>query len=186
MTPVVVVPRAELRESDTAAVGQQEEAAALVGRSHVRSSKADDGADVAVAFELGEDGRKSASCSADVLPEEERGFTLVGEPDLLEEEPAPFSVEPGLLSGDGEVLTRCAASDAIHDATPRASIEGGEVVPDRSRRQGRLFHPGHEAGRGEGFPLDVHHTSTRSSGCEVEPEVEPSTSAADRQHVEGT
>lgn len=186
MTPAVVVPRAELRESDTAAVGQQEEAAALVGRSHVRSSKADDGADVAVAFELGKDGRKSASCSADVLPEEERGFALVGEPDLLEEEAASFPVEPGLLSGDGEVLARSAASDAIHDATPRAAVEGAQVVPDRSRRQGRLFHPGHEAGRGEGFPLDVHHSAGGSTGGSLEAEVEPSATAADAENVEGT
>ena len=179
MTPVVVVPRAELRKPDTAAVGQQEEAGPLVGRSHVRSAKLDDGADVAVALELGEDGGKSASCSADVLPEEERGFALVGDADLLEEEAAALAVEADALSGNGKVLTRCAASDAIHDATPRASIEGGEVVPDRSLRQGLLRHPGHEAGRGEGFPLDVHHTAGGSTGCEVEPEVEPSATATD-------
>lgn len=186
MTPVVVVPRAELRESDTAAVGQQEEAGPLVGRSHVRSANEDGSADVAVSLELGEDGGKSSPCTADVLPEEKRGLALVGNADLLEEEAAALTVEPGLLSGDREVLARCAASDAIHDATPRAAIEGGEVVPDRSLTQGLLLHPGHEAGRGEGFPLDVHHTSTRSSGCEVNSEVEPSATAADRKNVEGT
>lgn len=182
----MVVPRAELRESDTAAVGQQEIPGPLMGRSHVRSANEDGSADVAVAFELGEDGGKSSPCTADVLPEEERGFALVGNADLLEEEPAPFSVEPGLLSGDGEVLTRRAASDAIHDTTPRASIEGGEVVPDRSLTQGLLRHPGHEAGRGEGFPLDVHHTAGGSTGCEVEPEVEPSATTADGDGVKGT
>lgn len=167
-------------------VGQQEVPGPLVGRSHVSSSNEDGSADVAVAFEFGEDGGKSSPCAADVLPEEERGFALVGHADLLEEESASLPVEPGLLSCDGEVLTRSAASDAIHDATPRASIEGAEVVPDRSRRQNLLFHPCHEAGRCEGFPLNVHHSASGSSGGEMESEVEPSAAAADRQNSEGT
>lgn len=186
MTPVVVVPRAELRESDTAAVGQQEEAGPLMGRSHVRSANEDGSADVAVALKLGEDGGKSSPCTADVLPEEERGLALVGNADLLKEESGAFSVEPGLLSGNREVLARCAASDAIHDATPRAAVEGAQVVPDRSLRQGLLFHPGHEAGRGEGFPLDVHHSAGDSAGGSLKPEVEPSATAADAENVEGT
>lgn len=186
MTPVVVVPRAELRESDTAAVGQQEEPGSLVGRAHVRSTKPDGGSDVAGAGELGEDGRKSSSCACDVLPEEERRGALGGNSDLLEEEPTALAVEPGLLSGDGEVLARSAASDAIHEATPRLAVEGAEVVPNRRAAQGRLFHPGHEAGRGVGFPLDVANSAGGSTGCSLEAEVEPSATGADRKNVEGT
>ncbi len=37
--------------------------------------------------------------------------------------------------------------------------------------QGRVFHPGHEHGRGEGFPLDVTQSSIAGTG-EHEPEVE--------------
>jgi len=172
ITPVVVVPRAELRESDTAAVGQHEEPLSLVGGTHVRSSKADGGAFVAVLFEGAEDVGKSASCASDVLPEDDRGLALVGNAEPLEEESASGTVEPGLLSGNGEVLAGAAESDAIHRATPRAAIERGNVVPDRSRRQRLLFHPGHEAGRCKGFTLDVHHSPSSTPGCKVDSKVE--------------
>ena len=38
---------------------------------------------------------------------------------------------PGAASGHGEVLTWEAANDAIHCATPCASVEGANVGPDR-------------------------------------------------------
>jgi hypothetical protein len=167
-------------------VCQEEEPAAAVGRAHIRSSKGDDGSGVAMLGELGEDGGKSASCSTDVLPEEERGFAFVGDSDLLEEEPASLAVEPGLLAGDAEVLARRSASDAIHEATPRAAVEGAEVVPNRGLAQGLLRHPGHEAGRCVGFPLDVHHSAGDSAGGSLESEVEASSAGADAEHVEGT
>lgn len=68
-------------------------------------------------------------------------------------------------------LARVAASDDIHDATPAAAVEGGNVVPDRRRIQGRVFHPCHEGGRGEGFPFDVTHSSISGQG-DVESEFE--------------
>jgi len=182
----VVVPRAELSKSDTTTVGQEEEPRALVRRSHVSSAKPDGGAFVAFPLELGEDGGKSASCSPNVLPEEERRLALSGDADLLEEEPASVAVESPPLAGDGEVLAGRATSDAIHCATPRASVEGGDVVPERSLRQGLLFHPGHEAGRCVGFPLDVHHSAGGSTGGKVQPEVEPSSAAEEGSNAEGT
>lgn len=167
-------------------MGQEEEAGPLVWRTHVRSSKPDGGAFVAFALELGEDGGKSASCSTDVLPEEERRLALSGDADLLEEESASVAVEPCALAGNGEVLAGRATSDAIHCATPCASVEGADVVPERCFRQGLLFHPGHEAGRSEGFPLDVHHSAGGSTGGEVQPEVEPSAAAEEGSNAEGT
>lgn len=180
--------RAEERESDVTAVGQNEEPLSLVRGTHVRSSKADRRSPVAVRFEGGEDVWKSASCAPNVLPVDERGFALVGDAEPLEEESAAAAVEPGLLSGDGEVLAGAAESDAIHRTTPRAAIERDNVVPDRSRCQRLLFHPGHEAGRCKGFPLDVHHSPSSAPGCKVDSEVEPSASreeAGDSQHAGG-
>lgn len=176
---MLVERRAEERESesDTAAVGQDEEALALVGRSHVSSSKADCRAAVAGLFEGGKDCGKSASCSPDVLPEDERGAALVGDAEPLEEETAACAGEPGSLPCNAEVLAGAAESEAIHDATPRAAVEAGNVVPDRSRCQFRLFHPGHEAGRCKGFPLDVHHSPRSAPGCKVDSEVEPTSAA---------
>jgi hypothetical protein len=46
--------------------------------------------------------------------------------------------------------------------------------------QGRVLHPGHEEGRGEGFPLDVTHSPVVVTG-EDEPEVEPADAGAERE-----
>lgn len=73
--------------------------------------------------------------------------------------------------GDREWLARIACSEDIHDAAPWAAVEGGNVVPERSRIQGRVFHPCHEDGRRIGFPLDVTHSSISVAG-DVQGEVE--------------
>jgi hypothetical protein len=64
-----------------------------------------------------------------------------------------------LASGNAEWLARITAMDDIHQATPRSAVEVGNVVPDRSAIQGRVFHPRHERGRSVGVPLDVTHSS---------------------------
>lgn len=40
-------------------------------------------------------------------------------------------------------------------ATPHAAVEGSEIVPDRRRSQGLVFHSRGEGGHGMSFPLDV-------------------------------
>jgi hypothetical protein len=50
--------------------------------------------------------------------------------DLLDEEPVVAGSE---VASDFAVwLARVSRSDAIHEATPRSSVEGGKVRPDRS------------------------------------------------------
>ena len=58
-----------------------------------------------------------------------------------------------------EWLARVTRSDEIHDSTPRAAVEGREIVPDRSAIQGLVFHPRHEICRRVCFPLDVTDSS---------------------------
>lgn len=53
-----------------------------------------------------------------------------------------------------EGLAGIAGRDEMNPATPRAAVEGAQIVPDRRVIHGRVFHPGHEGGRGEGLPLD--------------------------------
>jgi len=75
--------------------------------------------------------------------------------DVLEEAPAglalphdagdggpqvPGVLVPEALAGQAERLTRVAASDAIHDATPRAAVEGSQIRPNRGLVQASLFH----------------------------------------------
>jgi hypothetical protein len=76
------------------------------------------------------------------------------------------------LAGMRERLAREPRRDEIHDATPRSAVEGGKVVPDRSRIQGRWLHPRHEDGRSEGFPFDVTHTAVVITKGEMESEFE--------------
>lgn len=111
--------------------------------------------------------------SRDVLEEDERGVDLPDDPGDVGPEP---SLVPGSLplAGDGPGLTREPRNDAIHDATPRLACKGRNVVPHRSEIQGRVLHPRHENGRGEGVPLDVTNGSIPLSKGEMEPEIEPS------------
>lgn len=147
-----------------------------MGGPNVARSNDGPGATVATLGEVFADAGNSASCPGDVLPEEERGLALDGDADMLEEEAGAAAIQPSPLSSDAEILTRRAASDEIHQSTPRSSVEGAHVVPDRCLCQARFFHPGHEAGRSKGFPLDVHQRLHSAGG---KPEIEPSDSGAD-------
>lgn len=66
----------------------------------------------------------------------------------------------------------------MNAATPWPAIEGFEVVPDRCRLQGLVFHPGHESGRSMGFPLDVTYSAISGLG-EANPEVETAITGAE-------
>lgn len=82
------------------------------------------------------------------------------------------------LSRERERLARIARKDDIHAAAPRSAVEACNIVPDRSRIQGRVFHPGHEDGRGVGFPLDVTHSLVSADG-EVQAEIESAGTGAE-------
>ena len=68
-------------------------------------------------------------------------------------------------------------------SSPCAAVEAGKVVPDRRRRQGLVFHPGHEDGRGTGVPLDVTHSTVSGLG-DVQTEIEAA-AGAQRQPEQG-
>ncbi|SNS74204.1 hypothetical protein SAMN04488078_102962 [Antarctobacter heliothermus] len=76
------------------------------------------------------------------------------------------------LARDRKWLARIARTDDIHSAAPRSTVKGSNVVPDNSLIQGRVFHPRHESGCGEGFPFDMAH-STISGDGDGEPEIKP-------------
>jgi hypothetical protein len=86
----------------------------------------------------------------------------VGRIDLLDD-PLDLGPEPSvvgfaeLLPGGGERLAREARADDIHAATPRAAIEGAEIVPNRILISGRSLAT-REAGRSVGLPLDSDHS----------------------------
>ena len=90
-------------------------------------------------------------------------------------EPAALAFDARALSGVADVGAGESANDAIHDATPRLSIEGANVRPDRSRIQGARLNA-------------RRHIADDASAwySESEPDVEPGDSSKEGQHSEGT
>jgi hypothetical protein len=111
--------------------------------------------------------------SGDVLDEDKSRVNCADDTYDLGPEPAVV-VRPPPGPGRTGRLAGETGRDEIHAAAPRAAVEGREIVPDRSAIQGLVFHPRHEAGRGEGFPLDIAHSSVGVSESEVESEFQSS------------
>jgi len=121
----------------------------------------------------------------DVLEKDQRRLDLGDDSPDVRPEVARVGLA-GAISGDAEWLAGIAGSDEIHATAPRSAIEGCEIVPDRSAIQGRVFHPGHENGRREGFPLDVAHAAICVSGRELDSKLEPADSSAQGEPMDGT
>lgn len=93
-------------------------------------------------------------------------------------------VPPASLSGEAEWLARITGSEDMNAVTPRAAVEGSQIVPDRRSIQRRVVHPRHESGRGMGFPLD--ETCSAISGLgDGDAKFEPAISGAQREAVQG-
>ena len=118
----------------------------------------------------------------DILKEDERRLHFADDAGDMGPEVARVVRAPA-LARDGERLARIARSDDVHRAAPRAAVEGSNVVPDRRAIQGRVFHPRHESGCGEGFPFDMAHSSISGQG-DGEPEVEPASAGAEGEAEE--
>ena len=86
-------------------------------------------------------------------------------------------------SGEGEGLAWITGSDEMNAAAPRSAVEGLEIVPDRSWRQGRVRHPCHEHGRGKTVSLDKAHSS-ETRFCDVQAEVEPADAGTEAEASE--
>ena len=76
------------------------------------------------------------------------------------------------LAGEADGLAREPGSDAIHDATPRAAVEGSKVRPDRRFIQGLVFHARDKYRCCIGFPLDITNGSGVRHG-EAQSNLEP-------------
>jgi hypothetical protein len=158
----------ELFASVLVAVGQDEQSLASVRRSDIGRAEHTPFRIEPERGKVGKNvGEPKRNVACDVLEEPERGTGLVEDSCDVRPEVALVGVaEPSAC--DAERLARVAACDEIHRATPRAAIEGCEIVPDRRAIQRRVFHPGHEDGRGEGFPLDVANGTAPLGQSEVD------------------
>jgi hypothetical protein len=80
-------------------------------------------------------------------------------------------------SREGERLAGITGSEDMNAAAPWAAVEGFEIVPDRSRIQGRVRHPRHEGGCGETVSLDIAHGAIAGLS-DVKAEIEASDAGA--------
>lgn len=140
---------------------------------------------VAQSFQCRDEHAKlSVRVPRDVLPEDTTRPALGYDPDDMIKEPSVV-VGSKALSGNAVGLARVAANDAIHDSTPRSSVEGSNVRPDRSRMKESLLHARHQSGGSRCFPLQV--TDCHRSGLgKLDAKVEPSDAGADGKDIPGT
>jgi hypothetical protein len=163
--------------------GEDEQPLALVGRSDFR--RREEACRKAVAHadqSAGDFGEAEAEMMGDILEEHEGRLDLTDDAGDMRPEVARV-VRATALARDRERLARIARSDDVHRAAPRAAVEGGNIVPDNSLIQGRVFHPRHESGCGVGFPFDMAH-STISGDGDGEPEVETARAGAEGEAEE--
>jgi hypothetical protein len=126
--------------------GKDEQAFALVGRADFRRREEACRKLVAQADQsCGDFGEAEAEMMGDILEEDEGRLDLADDACDMRPEMARVVGTPA-FARDGERLARIARSDDIHRAAPRAAVEGGNIVPDNSLIQGRVFHPRHESG----------------------------------------
>ncbi len=163
--------------------GEDEQPLALVGRADFRRREEARRKAVAHADQSSGDlGEAEAEMMGDILEEDEGRLDLADDAGDMGPEVARVVRAPA-LARDREWLARIARRDDVHRAAPWAAVEGGNVVPDRRAIQGRVFHPRHESGCGEGFPLDMAH-STISGDGDGKPEVEPACARAEGEAEE--
>lgn len=84
-------------------------------------------------------------------------------------------------AGERERLARVARCNDVHCSAKARAIKGREIVPDRRRIQGRILHPRHEHGRGEGFPLDVANSSQATAEGEPNTEIQSTDARAEAE-----
>lgn len=164
-------------------MGQNEEPAPDVGRTDFcRREQACFDA-IAQGAKLSADfGKSQIEMALDVFKEDPFGADIGDDPRDVRPEMAGI-VGAAAASGKREGLAGIAGSEDMNAAAPRAAVEGLNVVPDRRRIQGRVFHPRHEGRRGEDLPLDVTDSSI-SGFRDMEAELQASESRAQRETME--
>jgi hypothetical protein len=75
------------------------------------------------------------------------------------------------LAGEGVGLAGYPANDAIHEAAPRAAVEGSGIAPHRRLSQDTCAHRLDQMGDGKCLPLDVAHRAS-AWDCQLEGKVD--------------
>ena len=181
--------RPELSASSALALGQDEQSLPAHGVAGLGRTEYSRRNPVAQSLQWGDDGPElSVRVARDVLPEDTIRPALGGDAVDLGSEEALASGS-GALPGDAVVLAGIARSEDMNVATPRSSVEGEHVGPDRSRMKPPRFHARDQAGGSCGFPLHVTDAACSLSAMvegELQSELEPTDAGADGEDVPGT
>jgi hypothetical protein len=163
--------------------GEDKQPLAPVGRTDFRRRKEACRKAVAHADQsAGDFGEAEAEMMGDIFKKDEGWLNLADDAcDMRPEVARILGAET--FACNRKWLARIPGREDIHAAAPRSAIEGGNVVPDNRLIQGRVFHPRHEDGCGEGVPLDIAH-STISGNGDGEPEVKTACAGAQREAKE--
>lgn len=113
----------------------------------------------------------------DVLAEDTIRPALVGDADDFGSEEA-IALASEAAPGDAVVLAGISGSDAMNAATPRSSVEGGEIRPDRRRSQLSRFHARDQCSGRICFPLHVSDAARVGHG-KLDAELKPAGSGAE-------
>jgi hypothetical protein len=121
----------------------------------------------------------------DVLADDKIRPALLGDPDDLGGEES-LSGGAEALSGDAVVLAGVSRSEDMNEATPRSSVEGSHVGPDRSWMKPPRFHARDQACGCRGFPLHVADAAASLSEMvesKQDSELEPSDAGTEGEDV---
>ena len=89
-----------------------------------------------------------------VLHEDEARSYFANDPRHLSPETGAGAVDAGALSRRADVLARESARHHVNTASPRASVKGSHVIPDRERREAPVVLASHENACGVAVKLD--------------------------------
>jgi hypothetical protein len=160
--------------------GKDEQPLALVRRTDFRRCKEACRKLVAHSDQpCGDFGEAEAEMMGDILEEDEGRLAFTDDPGDVRPEVA-WILGTEASACNRERLARISRSDDVHRAAPRAAVEACNVVPDNSLIQGRIFHPRHESGCGEGFPFDMAHSSISGDG-DGKPKVDAACAGTQRE-----
>ncbi len=146
---------AALGESNLLGVGHDPHALPFVRRSGVASPEHSPPRIIPQRGQVSENASKPARSEHwGVLHEDEARSYFANDPRHLSPETGAGAVDAGALPCCADVLAREPARHHVNTASPRASVKGSHVIPDRERREAPVVLASHENACGVAVELD--------------------------------
>jgi hypothetical protein len=136
-------------------VGHKPEPVTLVRRPNIGSSQHRPSAVIPERGQVTEHSSESPSNDCwTVLHEDEARSNVANDPCHVRPHAGPLAVNACTLSGNADVLARKPARNHVNKASPRSSVKGLHVIPNRERREKAVILSGEQYTCGVGLPLD--------------------------------